>query len=128
MYSKEVKIKPCKDYEKGNGSFNDISKMIGTSKSVVHRWYLRYKEHGSSTFKTSNNNRSYSKEFKLPIIEEYSLGKYSMTSLATKYKISEGLIYNWITKWYNDIEIEDYYPKGDVYTMKSRKTTVEERL
>ncbi|MDR7871710.1 MAG: transposase [Tissierellaceae bacterium] len=127
-YSNELKIKACKDYEKGNGSFSDIAEVIGTSKSLVHRWYLRYKEHGSSAFATSINNHTYSKEFKLSIIEEYSLGKYSITYLAAKYNISESAVSNWINKWYNGIEIEDYVPKGVVYTMKSRKTTFEERL
>ena len=37
-YSEEIKIKACKDYDKGNFSFNDIAKIIGTAKSVVHRW------------------------------------------------------------------------------------------
>ncbi len=33
-YSKEVKIKACKDYDKGDFTFNDIAKMIGTARSV----------------------------------------------------------------------------------------------
>ena len=60
-YSEEIKIKACKDYDKGNFSFNDIAKIIGTAKSVVHRWYLKYKEHGSDVFKTSNKQRLYRK-------------------------------------------------------------------
>lgn len=59
---------------KGNDSFGDIAKKIGTSKSVVHRWYLRYKEHGTSAFDKPNKKMSYIKEFKLSIIEEYSSG------------------------------------------------------
>lgn len=43
-YSKEVKIKACKDYDKGYFTFNDIAKMIGIAKEVVRRWYLKYKE------------------------------------------------------------------------------------
>lgn len=127
-YSKEIKIKACKDYENGYGSLRDIAKSIGAGKSVVHRWYLRYTAHGFSVFDTPNNKRSYSKKFKLSVIKEYSLGKDSMTSLSAKYNISEGRVCDWINKWYNGIEIRDYDPKGDVYTMKSRKTTFEERL
>jgi transposase-like protein len=127
-YSKEIKIQACKDYEEGNLSFYDIGKKIGTTKGVVHQWYLMYKEHGPRAFETSNKNRSYNKEFKLLVVEEYTSGKYSMPNLAAKYNINIGVISNWITKWYNGIEIKDYDPKGDVYTMKSRKTTFEERL
>lgn len=53
--SKEVKIKACKDYD----SFSGIADKIGVTKEVVHRWYLRYKEHGPSTFKTLSRNQSY---------------------------------------------------------------------
>jgi len=127
-YSKEVKIKACEDYEKGHGSFESIAKSVGTVKSIMRRWYLTYKEHGPSAFETSTKNRSYSKEFKLSLIKEYTNGKFSLTYLAAKYNISVEVIRNWINKWYNGIEIKDYDPKGDVYTMKSRKTTFKERL
>jgi len=127
-FSKEVKIKACKDYEKGIGSFDSIAQKIGSVEPVVRRWYLAYKEHGPEAFETSNKNRSYSKEFKLSVIEEYTSGKYSQSDLVGKYNISAGVISNWINKWYNGIELKDYDPKGDVYTMKSRKTTFEERL
>lgn len=127
-YSEEVKIKACKDYEKGNVSFNDIAEMIGTKKQVVRRWYLKYKEHGPSVFEPSDSNRSYSKEFKLSVIKEYDSNEYSINGLSVKYNISTGVISKWVNKWYNGIEIEDYDPKGDVYTMESRKTTFEERL
>lgn len=127
-YSKKIKIKACEDYEKGYDSFGGIADAIGTTKEVVRRWYITYKEHGPSAFETSNKNRSYSKEFKLSVIEEYTLGNYSLPDLSAKYNISAGVINNWINKWYNGIEINAYDPKGDVYTMKSRKTTFEERL
>ena len=48
--------------------------------------------------------------------------------MSAKYNIVYGIIRNWVNKWYNGIEIKGYDPKGDVYTMKSRKTTFEERL
>lgn len=127
-YNTEVKIKACQDYEKGYVSFNDIAKTIGAHKEEVRRWYLKYKEHGTSAFKTSNKNCSYSKKFKLFVVEEYTSGKYSHADLAAKYNINTGIISSWVNKWYNGIELKDYDPKGDVYTMNSRKTTFEERL
>jgi transposase len=127
-FSKEVKIKACQDYEKGYSSLNNIAEEIGAGRETVRCWYLAYKEHGAKAFETSNKNRTYSKEFKLSVIEEYTSGKYSQSNLAAKYDISTGVISNWINKWYNGIEIKDYDPKGDVYTLKSRKTTFEERL
>ena len=127
-FSKEVKVKACENYEKGNSSFSGIADEIGADKSLVRRWYLTYKEYGPSAFETSNKNRPYSKEFKLSVIEEYTAGKYSLADLSAKHNIADGVIRNWVNKWYNGIEIKEYDPKGDVYTMKSRKTTFEERL
>ena len=60
--------------------------------------------------------------------ERYGSGKHSLSDLSAKYNIATGVIGGWVNKWYNGIEIKDYDPKGDVYTMKSRKTTYEERL
>jgi len=127
-FSIEVKIKACKDYENGSVSFKGIANEIGSTKEVVRRWYLKYKEHGPNVFETSTRNRSYSKEFKLSVIEEYTSSQYSLTDLSVKYNIGTEVIRTWVNKWYNGIEITDYNPKGDVYTMKSRKTTFEERL
>lgn len=127
-YSVREKIKACEDYEKGYGSFDSIAKNMGTVNSVVRGWYYRYKEHGPSVFEASNRNQSYSKEFKLSVIESYTTGKYSLPNLSAKHNIALGVISNWVNKWYNGIEIKDYDPKGDVYTMKSRNTTFEERL
>ena len=68
-YTKEIKIKACKDYERGNLSFMNIAKTIGTSKSSIHNWYSRYKEYGPNAFRESNNNRYYN-EFKLSVIKK----------------------------------------------------------
>ena len=127
-YSKEVKIKACMDYENGKNSFDGIAKILGTGKAVVRRWYLAYEKHGPSAFETPNGNRSYSKEFKKSVVEQYTCGSCSQNDLSAKYNISCSVINNWINKWYNDVELKDYAPKGEVYTMKSRKTTFEERL
>src|SRR6056297_3194585 len=107
-YSKDVKIKACIDYENGDNSFREIANELGSSREVVRRWYLKYKEHGTSVFETSNRNRSYSKEFKLLVIEEYTSGKHSSSDLSAKHNIATGVILNWVNKWYNDIEVKDY--------------------
>ena len=84
---------------------------------------------GESAFDESTTNKSYSKEFKKRVIQEYLEGKDSLEGLANKYNIStHEIVRQWILKYNSGIAIKDYNPKGDVYTMKSRKTTFEERL
>jgi len=127
-YSKEIKNKACEDYLSGKGSFISIAKNIGSVKSIVRQWYLRYQIHGEQAFETHTRNRTYTKEFKQSIINEYLSEKYPLTDLSAKYNISYEVLRQWINKYYNGIEITDSKPKGEVYTMKSRKTTYKERL
>lgn len=62
-------------------------------------------------------------------MKEYLAGKDSLGGLAIKYNIrSKSIVNNWVKKYSEGIEIKDYNPKGDVYTMKSRKTSFEEKL
>ena len=127
-YSKEAKIKACEDYIDGKGSFLAIAKSIGTRKEVVRRWYLQYMEHGEETFNSRTGNRSYSKEFKQSIVSMYLAGTYSIAQLGAKHEVPAAMIGKWINKHYNGIELRDYDPKGEIYTMKSRKTTYKERV
>lgn len=127
-YSKEIKIKACEDYLSGKGSFIGIAKNIGSVKSTVRLWYLRYQIHGEKAFETYTGNRTYTKEFKQSIIDECLSAKYPLIDLSAKYNISNEVLRQWINKYYNGIEITDYKPEGEVYTMKSRKTTYKERL
>lgn len=127
-YSKEFKIKACEDYIKGNGSFRSIAQAFGCNKERVRQWYLKYNIHGPSAFDTSSKNNTYSQEFKMSVVNLYLQGEYSLPDLAAKYNISDEMIRNWVNKYYNGIELKSYNPKGDVYTMKSRQTTFEERL
>ena len=127
-FSKEIKIKACKDYENGTGSFQSIAEEIGVNFTTLREWYFKYREHGPNAFDATKGNNSYTKEFKLEVIEKYITNKESYIDLAAKYNIDKRMVRNWVKKWYNGMEIKDYMPKGDVYTMKSRKTTFEERL
>lgn len=127
-YNKELKIKACEDYKNGNNSFLGIAKSIGCSKTTVMEWFASYSHHGANAFNESQRNRSYSKEFKMNVIKAYLSGEYSSMELSGKYNIALSMVKRWINEYNNGIEIKDYYPKGEVYTMKSRKTTFEERL
>lgn len=126
--SKEVKIKACEDYHLGKASFDTIAKSIGVNRSTVTEWYSKFTYHNSSAFNSNNRNKAYSKLFKTSLIELYLSGKYSAIELSGHYNISLGLVNRWISKYNEGIELKDYNPKGEVYTMKSRKTTYEERL
>lgn len=109
-FNKEAKIKACKDYDNGIDSFSGIADDLGANAETVRRWYLTYKKYGPDAFETSSKNQSYSKMFKISVVEEYSKGQCSLADISAKYKIATGVILNWVKKWYNGIEIKDYDP------------------
>ena len=131
-YSKELKIEIVKKYLNGE-SAKFLAKEYGIigkkGHTRIREWANKYRVIGEIAFETSKNNKHYSKELKLLIIKEYLSGNNSLEGLANKYNISSiEIVRQWVLKYNNGIEIRDYDPKGDVYTMKSRKTSLEERL
>lgn len=125
--SKELKIKACKDYDRGLGSFQTIADGLNVAEATVIVWYRTFKEHGEKAFEIKSTNKSYSKELKLEIINLYNEG-YSTYDLSGKYNIAKSVVNNWINKYNEGIEMKDYNPNSEVYTMKKRQTTFEERL
>ena len=130
-YSKELKLEIVKRYLNGESPVSLANEYgLSTSGKVrIWRWGNKYRTLGEKAFEETTTNKYYSKEFKIKVIEEYFSGLNSYVGLANKYNISTPeIVRGWVLKYNNGIEITDYNPKGDVYTMKSRKTSFEERL
>ena len=131
-YSKELKLEIIKKYLNGETA-NSLSTEYGMTEvngwRTILKWINKYRTQGEIAFEKFETNKSYSKEFKLKVIQEYLSGEDSLENLANKYNISTGeIVRRWVLKYNSGIEITDYDPKGDVYIMKSRKTSLEERL
>ena len=130
-YSKGLKLEIVKRCLKGE-STSALANEYGMPKSMagkIRQWARRFEAMGEGGFNYSKTNNSYSKDLKEKIINEYLSGQLNSYELSYKYKISTPeIVRQWIIKYNKGIEIKDYDPKGDVYTMKSRKTTFEERL
>lgn len=131
-YTLEQKIQACEDYISGNKSVIQIANQLGMSSSgnvYILEWIRRYRENGYEAFLSSNRNCHYTKEFKCMVVQEYVSGLGSIRDLAIKYKIkSSSTVKNWISKYNRQEELQDYKPAREVYTMKTRKTTKEERI
>lgn len=128
-YTKEIKLKAIQEYINGSKSLSEISNKLECHLETVREWVTMYRGRGESIFDDKKNNQSYSKEFKEQIVKEYLNGKGSLTDLRIKYNIlSDSTIFNWISKYNNGIILTDYKPMSEVYTMKSRKVSYEERI
>ena len=130
-YSKELKLEIVKRYLKGESAIS-LANEYGMSYDMrrdITRWARKYESNGESTFDNLSVNKSYSKELKECVINDYLNGVDSYDGLTNTYNISSSsIVKTWVKKYNEGIEINDYDPKGDVYTMKSRKTTLEEKL
>ena len=128
-YTKDIKVKAIKEYLAGKKSIREISNELDCNKSVLQRWIVLYKECGSQIFEDKIHNSNYSKELKEKVASEYLSGKGSIIDLMRKYKIlSYESIRKWILKYKDGIMLTDYKPMSEVYTMKSRKVSYEERI
>ena len=128
-FSYEDKLKACEDYINGIASVSQIAEKLKANERVVQRWINKYRMNGPESLMPKLKNSSYTKEFKIKAVEDYLSGGGSQEEICNKYQItSRSVLRNWIAK-YNDLkELEDYIPKPEVYTkMAYRKTTLEER-
>ncbi len=127
-HSVETIVQVCVDYLEGRGSYQSLANQLNVGEKAIRLWVLIYKKYGKDAFIHKPRNRSYTHEFKEKVVHEYIQGKGAFIHLAAEYNLSEETIRKWVQVYYNGGEQKVYDPKGEVYTMKSRKTTVSERI
>ena len=116
------------DYLEGNKSRTQICRELCISSRTIQDWALIYNKHGIAGFTRKIRNRSYSKEFKMKVVEEYISGEGSSIDLGIKYDIPSCLLRSWVKMYNANRELKDYDPKQEVYMAEARrKTTLEER-
>ena len=127
-FTPEEKEQAVIDYLEGNKSRTQICGELCISSRTIQDWALIYSKHGLAGFSKKMRNGSYSKEFKMKVVEEYVRGDGSSIDLGIKYDISSGLLRKWIRMYNANRELKDYNPKQEVYMAEARrKTTLEER-
>ncbi len=128
--SKEEKIRICKRYLAGEGSYEQLAKSIDVTLETVRRWIVKYKVLGEHAFDYKPKNSSYTKEFKETVVLAYLFGEGSLTELAIKYSISScETLRRWVNDYNSHIELKDYDPgERKIYMTKSRKVDTKERI
>ena len=127
-FTPQEKEQACIDYIEGNRSRSEICSELHISTRTIQDWAAIYKKYGVAGFAKKTKNRSYSKQFKIEIIEKYIRGEASSIELGNQYDISSSLLRRWIQMYNANIELKDYNPKQGVYMAKARrKTTIDER-
>lgn len=118
-------------YLKEGHSFKELKETYGLllSNSTFSKYLLKYQVHGLKGLQSRTKNNHYSESFKMTVIQEHISQGIPIQQIARKYNIpSSSTVRNWLLKYTNGEEIRRYSPKPEVYTMKNRKTTQEERI
>lgn len=103
--------------------------QLGLDATNFHLYVRKYLEHGMTGILRQQNNRHYSNQFKHQVIQEYLGSNTSYKALAVKYNIpSHETVRQWVMRYTEGKENRTYSPKPEVYQMKSRKKTYEERI
>lgn len=117
-------------YEDGASFVNIIDELnLDIHTSVLRDKYYQYLDNGKKSLIPKSNYNSYSKTFKMNVVDDYFHNGLSYRDLAIKYKVpSHNTIRNWIKRYTQGKENQSYSSISEVYTMKARKTIYEERL
>ncbi len=102
-YSYEFKKKIVAEYLRGESGYQYLAKKYNIpSKKQVRIWVNAYKELGDEGLRRSRENKKYSFEFKLHVVELYLTTEVSYLELALSVGVTNPGI---ITKWVNDYRI-----------------------
>jgi len=98
-YSYEFKLE-CVHLYKDTGIYPQTPENVKQKsfRDKVKVWVRLYEKHGADVLKHSDENRNWTPEDKLALINEHKAGK-SINSVAINAGINEGLLYSWIRKY-----------------------------
>lgn len=113
----------CIDYIEGNRSRSEICNELHISTRTIQDWAAIYNKYGIAGFTKKTKNRSYSKQFKMELVEKYNRGEASSIDLGNQYDVSSGLLRKWIRMYNANIELKDYNPKQEVYMAEAKRKT-----
>lgn len=102
-YSYEFKKKVVQEYLDGKGGYKYLAKQYNIpDKKQVRIWVNAYNEFGDTGLMRSRQNKNYSFQFKLNVVELYLTSEVSYQELALSQGINNPSM---ITKWVNDFRI-----------------------
>ena len=102
-YSFEFKKKVVSSYLKDEGGFEYLANLYGIpSKTNIKNWVRQYQKYGDEGLFRSRQNKRYSFNYKLHVVELYLSSEVSYQELSLTLGINNPSI---ITKWVNDFRI-----------------------
>ena len=124
-FTKEEKIRIVKRYLEGNVGCTSLAREVGCNETTILCWVTGYKENGEDFFRDTTKHRTYTIEFKKQVVDYYfENGGINKTS--AKFSIGVNMLLRWLKEYKSGI-LTKWNPMPEVYSMKGRRTTYEER-
>ena len=102
-YSFEFKKKVVEAHLRGEGGYTYLAEKYGVkNRRQVLNWVHSYAEFGDEGLRRSRENKTYSFEFKLSVVELYLSSEVSYQELALSQGINNSAL---LAKWVNDFRI-----------------------
>ena len=102
-HSFEFKKEVVLEYLSGKGGYHYLSQKHGLgSTTQLRKWISAYREFGDEGLMRSRENKIYSFEYKLHVVELYLSSEVSYQELALSQGINNPVV---ITKWVNDFRV-----------------------
>ena len=102
-YSYELKKKVVKEYLSGKGGMKSLAKKYSiASKKTISVWVAAYKEFGDEGLRRSREQKNYSFEFKMHVVELYLKTEITYQDLALSVGINNPSM---VTQWVNNYRI-----------------------
>ena len=99
-YSYEFKKKIVDAYLRGEGSYEYLSSVYGPQKSAIEKWVKNYQSFGDEGLMRSRQQKKYSFEKKLSVVELYLTNEISYQDLAIQEGITNPiLIAAWVSRF-----------------------------
>ena len=99
-YSYEFKKKIVDAYLRGEGSYEYLSSVYGPQKSDIEKWVKNYQSFGDEGLMRSRQQKKYSFEKKLSVVELYLTNEISYQELAIQEGITNpSLIAAWVSRF-----------------------------
>lgn len=122
----EKKIEIINEILKNRKTVGSVAREYGLSENTIRRYINLYNIHGVEGLQSAGKrNRTYTVSFKKKIIS-LVLKSGNVSKVSIQYNIVTSVVYKWLNE-YNNNQLKDYKPQGEIYTMVSKKYSKEER-
>lgn len=122
----EEKVFLVEEYIAGRMKGREAARRAGVGSSTMQSWISRYRAEGIEGLWQDGNRdkRSYDRQTRRKVVEEYLSGKGSSLTIAEKYKLRSGnLVLDWVKEYHRH---NGKLTGGDV--MAKKRYTLEERV